>query len=454
MEIFFNYLFKIKNLIFIIIFFFLLLIGIKKKNSLIISTKSPKISIFLPIFNKEDFLIRSIGSIQNQTLKNIEIIAVNDGSTDNSLKILKKLSKKDTRIKIINNDRNHGLLYSRAMGILNSTGEYVMNLDPDDKLKDIINLEQLYNETNNSKIDLIIFLIERISTNYKENYYTYLENKLQLKKRDFRITNKLIKRKIILRAYKYYNTYIYANIWNYHEDNIWNLLVRKFTNNIKIFNNYIYIYKRNKESLNSFRGNLIDIKNRIYRLKLLIQLYKQFKKLDYYGIYYGIYNLFNDIILNSNSSLLNKEKYIRKKITGMSFELLDIFKNNINICKNIIKVLCKISQNKIILFINSYQNTLKNYLSNLSILKFLKKNYYKSIITIDINNSTDIYNIFNYIYSNDIIVGMDNIIFLSNFKNLINHFYNNTIIIFTNDLYINKSLIKSKNVIIHSFNEK
>ena len=448
LKIIINILFQDLIIIFLPLFF--ILIEIKIKNSLLISEKSPKISIFLPIFNKEEFLFRSIGSIQNQTLKNIEIVAVNDGSTDNSLKILKEFSKKDSRIKIINNDRNHGLLYSRAMGILNSTGEYVMNLDPDDKLKDRINLEQLYNETNNSKFDLIIFLIERISSYYKENYYTFLENKLQLQKPDYRITNKLIKRKIILKAYKYYCTYIHRNRWNYHEDNIWNILVRKFTKNTKIFNNYIYIYKRNKDSLNSYRGNIMDIKNRIYRMKLLIQLYKKFKKLDYYNLYY----FYNDIILTSNASLLNKEKDIKKEIFRISYELLDIFKNKNNIYKSIIKALNQISQNKIILFINSYQKVLTNYLSNLSILKFLKQNYCKSIISIDINNNTQIYNIFNYIYSNDMIVGMDNIIFLPNFKKLLNHFYNNTILLFTNDLFINKTLINSKNLIIHSFTKK
>ena len=61
-----------------------------------------KISVFLPIYNKELYINDCIRSLQNQTFKNIEIIAVNDGSTDNSLKILKKLSKKDQRIKIIN----------------------------------------------------------------------------------------------------------------------------------------------------------------------------------------------------------------------------------------------------------------------------------------------------------------------------------------------------------------
>jgi glycosyltransferase involved in cell wall biosynthesis len=96
--------------------------------------QTPKISIFLPIYNKGKYLIKAIKSLTYQTLKEIEIIAINDGSTDDTLSILKKLAKKDIRIKIINNDRNYGTLYTRAMGILNCSGEYIMNLDADDKI--------------------------------------------------------------------------------------------------------------------------------------------------------------------------------------------------------------------------------------------------------------------------------------------------------------------------------
>ena len=106
----------------------------------------PNISIFLPIYNKGIYLKKGIESLQAQTLKDIEIVAINDGSTDNSLKILKKLSKSDKRIKIINNDRNHGPFYSRAMGIINSTGEYMMNLDADDKLINYNSLKLIYNK--------------------------------------------------------------------------------------------------------------------------------------------------------------------------------------------------------------------------------------------------------------------------------------------------------------------
>ena len=76
-------------------------------NELITNSKEfdhdkPKISVFLPIYNKEKYLKRSIGSIQRQTLKEIEIIPINDCSTDNSLNILKKMAEKDNRILIIN----------------------------------------------------------------------------------------------------------------------------------------------------------------------------------------------------------------------------------------------------------------------------------------------------------------------------------------------------------------
>ena len=119
----------------------------------------------MPIYNKELFLERSISSIQKQSLKNLEILLVNDCSTDNSLKILKKFSKNDYRIKVINNDRNHGLLYSRAMGILNSTGEYLLNLDPDDMYSNKFVLEILYKKAKKNKTDLIIFKLKKLYIN-------------------------------------------------------------------------------------------------------------------------------------------------------------------------------------------------------------------------------------------------------------------------------------------------
>ena len=106
--------------------------------------KRPKISIFIPIYNKENYVSRCIKSIQAQTLNEIEIVAVNDHSNDSSLEILENLAKNDKRIKILNNYKNKGLLFSRAVGILNSSGEYLMNLDSDDELKGYNSLKNLY----------------------------------------------------------------------------------------------------------------------------------------------------------------------------------------------------------------------------------------------------------------------------------------------------------------------
>ena len=67
------------------------------------------------------------------------------------------MAEKDSRIKIVNNDKNRGLLYSRAMGILNSSGEYLMNLDPDDEIKGVDSLEYLYKLSKNLNLDIISF---------------------------------------------------------------------------------------------------------------------------------------------------------------------------------------------------------------------------------------------------------------------------------------------------------
>ena len=191
-----------------------------------IRNNMPNVSIVLPVYNKEKYIKRSIGSIQNQTLRNIEIVAVNDFSTDKTLFLLKKLSQKDTRIKIINNDRNHGPLYARGMGIINSTGEYIMCVDPDDRLEGVDNLELLYNKSKTTKADYVKFLIKRIPNTKSEIRIFSIMNKNQLEDEPFLLTNKFIKREIILKAYNTFKKQIFGNSWIYHDDNIWHILIK------------------------------------------------------------------------------------------------------------------------------------------------------------------------------------------------------------------------------------
>ena len=77
-----------------------------------------------------------IRSIQNQNMKEIEIIIINDFSKDNSAQVISEMQKEDQRIKLINNKKNLGILHSRAIGILQAKGKYILNLDHDDLFLD------------------------------------------------------------------------------------------------------------------------------------------------------------------------------------------------------------------------------------------------------------------------------------------------------------------------------
>ena len=89
------------------------------------------VSIIMPVYNCENYLDKSITSVLNQTLDNIELIIINDGSTDNSNKIIEKYLNKDNRIKYINQS-NNGVSIARNKGIDMAKGKYIGFVDGDD----------------------------------------------------------------------------------------------------------------------------------------------------------------------------------------------------------------------------------------------------------------------------------------------------------------------------------
>ncbi len=114
--------------------------------------KKYKVSICVPVYNAEKYLSETLDSLVNQTLKDIEIICVNDGSTDSSLSILKKYAKKYKNIKIINQE-NQGLGGARNTGISNANGEYIGFIDADD-IANIDMYEKLYNNAKKNNADI------------------------------------------------------------------------------------------------------------------------------------------------------------------------------------------------------------------------------------------------------------------------------------------------------------
>ncbi len=93
-----------------------------------------KISVVIPIYNVETFLRQALSSVVNQSYRNIDIVCVDDGSTDNSLSILKEYAAQDNRIQIISQD-NQGIYIARQVGVNAAQGDYILFLDPDDWLE-------------------------------------------------------------------------------------------------------------------------------------------------------------------------------------------------------------------------------------------------------------------------------------------------------------------------------
>ena len=138
-----------------------------------------KVSIIIPVYNAEKFLEKCLDSIINQTYKNIEIICINDDSTDNSEKILKQYQLKDNRV-IFKTIENGGLTRARNTGIKEATGEFFMFVDSDDYIESNM-VEKMLNTINKEKADVVR------CTNFLEKQDGEI-----LKIEDFSIRNKLL----------------------------------------------------------------------------------------------------------------------------------------------------------------------------------------------------------------------------------------------------------------------
>lgn len=124
----------------------------------------PNVSILVPICNVDKYLAQCLDSLVNQTLREIEIICINDGSTDNSLSIIKEFAAKDNRIVIIDKP-NSGYGDSMNRGLSIAKGEYIGIVESDD-FADAAMFEKLYQLTNGGSIDIV-----------RSNYYRYWDSK-------------------------------------------------------------------------------------------------------------------------------------------------------------------------------------------------------------------------------------------------------------------------------------
>lgn len=123
-----------------------------------------KVSVIVPVYNSEKYLKRCLDSLVNQTLKDMEFIIINDGSTDNSEKIIKEY--KDKRIRYFKR-HNSGIGATRNFGIDNSEGQFIGFVDSDDYVEEDM-FERMYNECINNNLDIVVCDYYKIKNEKKE----------------------------------------------------------------------------------------------------------------------------------------------------------------------------------------------------------------------------------------------------------------------------------------------
>lgn len=135
---------------------------------------SIKISVIIPVYNLEKYISKCLESVVNQTLRDIEIIIINDGSTDGTIECINKYSEVDSRIKIYT-QKNQGVSTARNKGIELSKGEYITFIDGDDTVHTNM-LEDLYIKSLENKTDMTICSLRLGEINYKDGEMYKLSN--------------------------------------------------------------------------------------------------------------------------------------------------------------------------------------------------------------------------------------------------------------------------------------
>ncbi len=211
---------------------------------------APKVSVIVPIYNAEKFLHKCLDSICAQTLKEIEIICVNDGSTDNSLSIIQKYEKKDKRVKLISQE-NQGQSSARNKAMMSAKGEYLAFIDADDYINDCF-LEKLYLAAIKKNADIALGNIIRVEEG-KECRYVFSCKKaknaqdasdifrlLNIPKTCY-VWNRIYKRNFLV------ENNLYFKEGAVYEDIIWSTLVAANAKNAVSVTqaNYYYVYNAN-----------------------------------------------------------------------------------------------------------------------------------------------------------------------------------------------------------------
>ena len=184
-----------------------------------IKEKTIMVSVIVPIYNVEEYLEECLESIRNQTYTNIEVILVNDGSTDGSIEICERFCQQDNRFKLVTQE-NQGLSAARNRGVKESIGEYIMFVDSDDVVKE--NIVEVLFFYMNSDVDIVECQITRCKDELVENKPTSIMFKgesteailksIEFKEVKFCAFTKLYRRELVEKV-PFLEGYIYEDVY-------------------------------------------------------------------------------------------------------------------------------------------------------------------------------------------------------------------------------------------------
>ena len=273
------------------------------------------VSVIIPVYNKEKYLKQCLDSVVNQTLESIEIIIVNDGSTDGSSKIIEEYRKKYDNIKVINQE-NKGVVEARIVGYLNSTGDYIGWVDADDFV-DLGMFEKLYNNAkkNDSDVSICSYKFYPYKPSKKSVWFEEYEGTIDyrfLKKSSLQV-NKIVKRELLQKVdiVKLFKT---AGEGSYS-------IVILNAKKIVTIPEELYNYRIGDKTLSTTYKNLSwyekNIEKSKNRLKAIenTKFEEQWKEYFEYTVYYSLLLALIVAINNDNLRVYKKyKKEIKKKI--------------------------------------------------------------------------------------------------------------------------------------------
>ena len=298
------------------------------------NVEKPKVSVVIPVYNVEKYLVECMDSVINQTFKDIEIICVNDGSTDDSLAILEYYAKLDNRIKIITQE-NRGLGNARNVGMRHASGDYLVFIDSDDYIS-LDTIAKLYNNSLSNGSDIVIFKIARFdnegNVNYKLPGFDFDDFFEEVDFNNFSFTYSDIKKYVMNASFsaclKFYKKEIFDKQDDLifpegiaYEDVPFHIKIMLYANKISFVPEFLYYYRFNPNSIINTSSNGDDI-------FIICDMVESFlRKNYYYAEFKEEFELFKISQIFNYLLTTNTEDYFlmaKKEFSEMSIE-----KNNL-----------------------------------------------------------------------------------------------------------------------------